>query len=164
MTLGFASQISGVYETHLSVADLPRSTAFYQGVIGLELAHETPARGIAFFWVGGRDQGMLGLWQGGHGPRRMTGHFAFRMTREAVLGAPTALLAAGVQPLGFHGEPATEPVVLGWVPALSVYFKDPDGHSLEFIHVLDAQPDASFGTGPWSAWKTRFAPTPSAAG
>lgn len=155
MIESFASQISGVYETHLSVADLPRSIAFYRDTLGLELAHEVPARGIAFFWVGGRDQGMLGLWQGSHGPLRMMGHFAFRMARAGVLAAPATLLARGVQPLGFHGEPVTEPVVLGWMPALSVYFKDPDGHSLECIHVLDQTPDTGFGIGPWSAWQAR---------
>jgi lactoylglutathione lyase len=158
MTNGFAQQISGVYETHLSVADLPRAVAFYRDTLGLELAHEVPARGIAFFWVGGRDQGMLGLWQGSHGPLHMLGHFAFRMTRDGVLTAPENLLAKGIQPLGFHGEPASEPVVLGWMPALSVYFKDPDGHSIEFIHVLPDAPDPAFGIGPWSAWQARQTP------
>ncbi len=155
-----AQHISGIYETHLSVADLPRAVAFYRDVIGLELAHEVPARGIAFFWVGGRDQGMLGLWQGGHGPLRMVGHFAFRMAHDGVLAAPDMLLAKGVQPLGFHGEPATEPVVLGWMPAVSVYFKDPDGHSIEFIHVLPDTPDPGFGVGAWSAWQARTLGTP----
>jgi lactoylglutathione lyase len=155
MTQGFATQISGIYETHLSVADVPRSIAFYRDVLGLDLAHEVPSRGVAFFWAGGRDQGMLGLWQGGHGPLQMLGHFAFRMTREGLLQAPAALLTRGVQPLGFNGEPVTEPVVLGWMPALSVYFKDPDGHSIEFIHVLPDAPDRRFGIGPWSAWQAR---------
>lgn len=155
MAQTIAPHISGIYETHLSVADLPRSVAFYRDKLGLDLAHEVPARGIAFFWVGGRDQGMLGLWQGGHGPLQMLGHFAFRMAREGVLAAPENLLAQGIQPLGFHGESITEPVVLGWMPALSVYFKDPDGHSIEFIHVLSDPPDKGFGIGPWSAWQAR---------
>ena len=112
MTSGIAQQISGIYETHLGVADLPRAVAFYRDTLGLDLAHEVPARGVAFFWVGGRDQGMLGLWQGGQGPLRTIGHFAFRMPLDAVLTAPAALQAKGVQPLGFRGEPVTEPVVL----------------------------------------------------
>lgn len=151
----FGSQITGIYETHLTVADLPRAVAFYRDTLGLELARQVPARGIAFFWVGGRDQGMLGLWQGAQGPLRMVGHFAFRMGRDAVLAAPDTLRAKGVQPLGFHGEPVTEPVVLGWMPAVSVYFSDPDGHSLEFIHVLPDTPDPGFGIGPWSAWQAK---------
>jgi lactoylglutathione lyase len=155
MTQGLAHQISGIYETHLTVADLPRAVAFYRDVLGLELAHEVPSRGIVFFWVGARDQGMLGLWQGSHGPLQMLGHFAFRMSRQGVLDAPATLRNAGVQPLGFHGEPVTEPVVLGWMPAVSLYFKDPDGHSLECIHVLPDAPDPGFGIGPWSAWQAR---------
>jgi len=155
MTNHFRDAISGVYETHLAVANLACSVAFYRDALGLELAHKVPARGIAFFWVGGRRDGMLGLWQDGHGPLRMIGHFAFRMGREAVLSAPEALKARGIEPLGFNGEPVTEPVVLGWMPALSVYFKDPDGHSLEFIHVLDAPPDPAFGTGPLSDWRAQ---------
>jgi lactoylglutathione lyase len=147
--------ISGVYETHLSVADLPRSIAFYQDLLGLTLAREIPARGVAFFWVGGPAHGMLGLWQGGQGPLRMTGHFAFRMTREALLQAPATLTALGLTPLGFHAEPVSEPVVIGWMPALSLYVKDPDGHSIEFLHLLDEPPDETFGTGPWSAWCAR---------
>lgn len=160
MSDSFSTSISGVYETHLPVQDLARATAFYRDVIGLELAGEFPARGIVFFWVGGRDRGMLGLWSGNSSPLKftgqMTGHFAFRMSRDGVLNSPAMLRAKGVQPLGFHGEPVAEPVVLGWMPALSVYFKDPDGHSIEFIHVLDAVPDAEFGTGPWSAWQSRL--------
>lgn len=156
MPHNFRPQISGIYETHLTVADLPRAVAFYRDVLGLELAHQVPTRGIAFFWVGGRDQGMLGLWQGSQGPLHMLGHFAFRMSQAGVLGAPANLVAQGVQLLGFHGEPATEPVVLGWMPAVSVYFKDPDGHSIEFIHVLEDAPDPGFGIGPWSAWQARL--------
>lgn len=154
MTESFATQITGVYETHLAVANLPRAVAFYRDTLGLELAHEVPSRGIAFFWVGGRDQGMLGLWQGPQGPLRMMGHFALRMGCDAVLAAPETLLTKGIQPLGFHGEPVTEPVVLGWMPAMSVYFNDPDGHSIEFIHVLPDTPNAAFGIGPWSAWQS----------
>lgn len=157
MTDSFSADISGVYETHLPVADLSRAVAFYRDKLGLALAREIPTRGVAFFWVGRPDQGLLGLWQTGSGPLRMVSHFAFRMPRAAVLAAPSRLAAKGIAPLDFNGNPAGEPVVLGWMPALSVYFKDPDGHSIEFIHVLDEEPDAGFGTGPWSAWQGRSA-------
>ena len=148
-------QIQGVYETHLPVADLTRSVAFYCDVLGLTLASQMPERGIAFFWIGPKQTGMLGLWHSGIGPLRMTLHCAFRLPKAALLSACADLTRAGVQPLGFDGLPATEPVVIGWMPALSVYFKDPDGHSLELIHVLDAPPDPGFGVKPWSAWCKR---------
>lgn len=53
--------VSGLYEAHLTVADLERSIAFYRDVFGLELAHTIPARHAALFWIGGRERSMLGL-------------------------------------------------------------------------------------------------------
>ena len=38
-----------------------------------------------------------------------------------------------MQPLGFFSEPADEPAVIAWMPAASVFFRDPDGHLLEFV-------------------------------
>jgi lactoylglutathione lyase len=99
MSDGFRNQISGVYETHLPVANLARAITFYRDVLGLELAREFPERGIAFFWVGDKTQGMLGLWQNGSALMWMSSHFAFRMTKEAVLAAPDRLAALGVAPL-----------------------------------------------------------------
>ncbi|PCK79428.1 VOC family protein [Rhizobium sophoriradicis] len=148
-------KLYGLYETHLTVADLKTSTDFYWDVVGLESAASFEERKVAFLWVDDRKTGMLGLWETGTGPLRMRLHIAFRMTVEGVLQAPAALKAKGVEPLGFTGEPATEPVVLGWMPALSIYFKDPDGHSIEFISILDDTPDRSFGVRPFSEWTAK---------
>lgn len=147
--------IQAVYETHLPVVDLARSVAFYQDVIGLTLAREIPARNVAFFWVGGKATGMLGLWGAGSGPLRMTQHFAFRMGCDDVIAAVDRLRALGVTPLGFYGEPVDQPVVIGWMPAVSVYFSDPDGHSIEFVAALDEPADAEFGVKPHSEWVAR---------
>ncbi len=54
--------VSGLYESHLTVANLDRSIAFYRDVVGLELTHVVPTRQAAFFGVGGRERSMLGLW------------------------------------------------------------------------------------------------------
>ena len=148
------SGLLGIYETHLTVRDLDCSVRFYQDKIGLELARVIPERNVAFFWVGGKDAGMLGLWAGS-GPMNMQLHFAFRAGKDTVLEACDRLQAQGIQPLGFNGEAVTEPVVIGWMPALSIYFKDPDGHSIEFLHLLDEPSDQAFGVQAYSRWRAR---------
>ena len=147
--------IEGVYETHLTVSNLATSIGFYRDVVGLQLAQVFEERRIAFFWVGDKRTGMLGLWETGTGPMRMRLHMAFRMSLAGVLASAEALQAKGVAPLGFRGEPLTEPVVLGWMPSVSQYFADPDDHSIEFISVLDDAPDPDFGIGPYSKWLAR---------
>ena len=42
-------------------------------------------------------------------------------------------------------------------PAERVYFDDPDGHSLEFIALLDDPPRAELGTVPLSQWRALHA-------
>ena len=141
-----------LFESHLTVADLPRSIAFYRNLVGLELAYELPERGAAFFWVGGRGQGLLGLWSLGSAPLGMTLHIAFRLELEDVVSACERLTASGVAPLSFFGEPAAEPSVIGWMPAAAVYFRDPDGHQLEYLAMLDDPPAPERGIVSWSEW------------
>jgi len=57
----------------------------------------------------------------------------------------------GVTTRNFTDEETTEPSVIGWMPSAQIYFRDPDGHSVEFISVLDDVPDPSF-IGPLSSW------------
>jgi lactoylglutathione lyase len=47
---------------------------------------------------------------------------------------------AGVEPLDFHGQPTNEPSVIGWMPAASVFFNDPDGHLLEYLAMPPHEP------------------------
>lgn len=147
-----SSAVLGLYETHLTVSDLARSIAFYRDVVGLELARVIEERQVAFFWVGSKEIGMLGLWHTGTGPLKMRLHLAFRMEPDQVIASVARIRAKGVEPRGFRGEPVDEPVVMGWMPAISLYFADPDGHSIEFISVLPAEADAAFGVQPYSAW------------
>jgi len=147
-------RIQGLYETHLTVSTLERSVPFYRDVVGLELATVFADR-VAFFWVGGRETAMLGLWQSGGAPIGLRLHFAFKVSLEDVLAAAARLKSHGVQPLGFHNEPLDQPVVIGWMPAASQYFCDPDGHSLEFIHMLDEEGDPAFGVQPYARWLAR---------
>jgi lactoylglutathione lyase len=142
--------VQGLFETHLTVADLQRSVAFYEDVAGLPLAAELPERGAAFHWIGGAGRGLLGLWSIGSAPLNLRLHVAFTMSLGDVLAAPERLSRKGVEPLSFFGEPADEPSVIGWMPAAAVYFRDPDGHLLEFLAMLDAPARPQLGIVPWS--------------
>jgi lactoylglutathione lyase len=141
-----------LFEAHLTVADMPRAIAFYRDVVGLEPAYELPERGAAFLWVGGRGAGMLGLWSLGSAPLGLSLHVAFRVLLDDVLTACDRLRAAGVTPLSFFGEPTGEPSVIGWMPAAAVYFRDPDGHQLEYLAMLDDEPAPERGIVSWSDW------------
>lgn len=144
--------IDRLFEAHLIVADLDASIAFYRDRLGLELAHVVPARRAAFLWVGARGDSMLGLWEGGAGPQKTTTHIAFATTAEDVLAAPKRLQAAGIVALDFNGRPTDEPVVLAWMPAVAVYFLDPDGHLLEYISMLEGEARPAEGLVEWRAW------------
>jgi lactoylglutathione lyase len=145
--------IRGLFEAHLTVSDLERSIAFYRDVLGLPLAHRVPARQAAFFWVPASERAMLGLWSIGTSPLRMRLHIAFDVALGHVSEAIAALRDAGLVPRSGDGVPIEEPVVLSWMPAASVYFDDPDGHSLEFICMLDETPRPALGQVSWSDWR-----------
>jgi lactoylglutathione lyase len=143
-------RVRGLFETHLTVADLERSIEFYRDTVGLPVALELPERGAAFHWIGEPGKAMLGLWSIGSAPMNMQLHIAFDMSLPDVLAAPATLAEKGVQPLSFFGEPSEEPSVIGWMPAAAVYFRDPDRHMLEYIAMLDGPPEPELGIVPWS--------------
>jgi lactoylglutathione lyase len=145
--------IEGLFETHLTVADLDRSVAFYRDIVGLPVALEVPERGAAFLWIGSPGGAMLGLWSIGSAPMGMSLHVAFKTSPGAVLEAVERLSQAGVMPLSFFGVETSEPSVIGWMPAAAVYFRDPDGHLLEYLAMLDEPPRPEAGIVPWSQWQ-----------
>ena len=135
--------------------DLDDSVGFYRDVVGLQLAHEERTRGAAFFWVGDIGQAMLGVWAAGSAPIAVTLHIAFAASLDDVLDAPDRLRRLGVTPLSFYTEETNEPSVIGWMPAAAVYFRDPDGHLLEYLAMLDAPPEPDRGIVSWSEWSSR---------
>lgn len=149
-----STPVRGLFETHLTVGDLPRAAAFYRDVVGLTLAHEVPERGAAFYWVGEPGRGLLGLWSLGSMPMGLKLHLAFEVALDDVLAAPRRLRARGVEALSFFGAPAAEPSVLAWMPAAAVYFRDPDGHQLEYLAMLDSEPRPELGILPWGEWRS----------
>ena len=148
--------IQGLYETHLTVSNLERSINFYRAIVGLELAHTIPERNVAFFWIGGRETSMLGLWSIHSSPLQIKLHIAFQTTLDQVIAAPTYLRSKGITPQSGTGAEIDEPIVFPWMPAASVYFNDPDGHQLEYIAILpeQARPDIP-GVTTLSAWNER---------
>jgi lactoylglutathione lyase len=146
--------IRGLFEAHLTVRDLDRSIGFYRDVLGLPLAHVIPTRHVAFFWIGSPGQAMLGLWSIGTAPLFMRLHIAFETPIEQVIASIQRLRDAGLSPRSGDGAPIAEPVVLCWMPAASVYFDDPDGHSLEFITMLPDRSRPELGIIALSEWRS----------
>jgi lactoylglutathione lyase len=145
--------VRGLFETHLTVRDVSRSVAFYRDVVGLPLALELPERNAAFMWIGERGRAMLGLWGIGSSVNSLSLHIAFEAGLDDVLAAPQRLRAQGVTPLSFFAEDTDEPDVLGWMPAAAIYFQDPDGHLLEYLAMLDSEPEPDAGVVSWSKWR-----------
>ncbi len=115
------SVIRGVCEVAVRVKDLARSEAFYRGILGLEEGLRDERRPWLFLRAGG-EGGMVVLQEDkGEWP---TQHFAFTVEEPDIERAADALRKLGVA--------VSEPVSHAWMPATSVYFEDPDGHSLEF--------------------------------
>ena len=146
------ARVDRLFEAHLIVTDLDASIAFYRDRLGLDLAHTVAARRAAFFWIGARGSSMLGLWEAGAGPQKTTTHVAFAAAANDVIAAPERLKSAGIIALDFNQQPTQEPVVLAWMPAVAVYFHDPDGHLLEYIAMLEGEPRPDAGVVDWRTW------------
>ena len=101
--------VRDLFESHLTVIDLQRSMAFFGQTMGLKLAEVFWERRVAFYWIGGRGNSMLGLWEVGSGPQRLNLHLAFRADLPHLLDAPARLRAANVVPLDSCGAPTEEP-------------------------------------------------------
>jgi lactoylglutathione lyase len=144
--------VRGLFETHLTVSDLQRSVDFYRRVMGLPLALEVPERNAAFFWIGDPGRSLLGLWSIGSAPLGLALHIAFEVVMDDLLDAPKRLEGLGITPLSFFGVETTEPSVIGWMPAAALYLRDPDGHLLEYLTMLEEEPRPDLGIVPWSEW------------
>jgi catechol 2,3-dioxygenase-like lactoylglutathione lyase family enzyme len=143
--------ITGLFETHLNVANLERSMRFYEQVLGLELGTRDDARRLAIYWIGGRGRAFLGLWET---PKEQISrqHFAFEVELRNLEAATRSLSALGIGVRNFFDEPTEEPSVFGWIPAASIYFEDPDGHLLELLAKLPDPPNPDAGVLSLSEW------------
>ena len=140
--------IKGIYETHINVLDLERSIDFYKNILGLEQCSYDNDRRIAFFWVGQPQEYMLGLWEK-PSTEIVRMHFAFRCDKDDILNRSVDFLKThNLKPYNFLKDGTDQPMVFAWMPALAIYFDDPDGHCLEFISILNgkAKPEAGIVT------------------
>ncbi len=118
--------VRGIYEIAIPVKNLERAEAFYMDVLGLESGLREEGRRWHFLRAGGQS-GMLVLQEvAGDWPPL---HFAFTTTEADIERAAAVLRECGVE--------VTGPVTHDWMPARSIYFKDPDGHDLELCAPLE---------------------------
>jgi lactoylglutathione lyase len=146
-----------LYETHLPVANTERARDFYTNIAGLSFAYRDPTRDIVFLWADKKEKGMVGLWGPNTAYGRQNGiarrcHVAFAVPLDQLVARIKKLHKHGIETLGFSGHKTHEPTVIGWMPSAQIYFRDPDGHMLEFTSILPDTPNPSFN-GPYSEWK-----------
>ncbi len=144
--------ITGLFETHLNVRDLDRSMAFYSALPDFTLGMFDAARRIAFYFIGGWNHTMLGLWEK-PADEVAPQHLAFEIPLDAMADAISDLKSKGIQPLDFFQQPSDEPTVFAWMPAVGIYFHDPDGHLLEYIARLEGEPQPERGLLTLAQWR-----------
>lgn len=143
--------IKGLYETHIQVSNLENAINFYTEVLGLKLAHQDENRRIAFLWVGKDRDFMLGLWE--QKENLQTRHFAFRVDKEDLLNTSVEFLKnKNLIPYNFLKNGSEKPMVFAWMPALAIYFNDPDGNQLEFISILEGNEKPELGILSYEEW------------
>ena len=144
--------ITGLFETHLYVEDLEKSVDFYKNVLGLKQCGYNAKRKIAFFWIGKPKEAMLGLWEKPKAEIDIR-HFAFRSDLDDVLNKSVDFLKSkNLKPYNFLKDDSDKPMVFAWMPALAIYFNDPDGHILEFIAIIDGEARPELGVIPYEEW------------
>jgi lactoylglutathione lyase len=145
-------KVQGLYETHLFVENLERSIAFYRDVMQLELAHIEEGRRVAFLWIERDKQSMLGIWEKPIEEIELR-HFAFRCdAKEVFENAVPFLRSHNLEPYNFLRDGTDRPMVFAWVPAVAIYFRDPDGHSLEYLGVLEGEAKPELGVISYEEW------------
>ena len=145
--------IKGLFETHINVSSLERSMKFYSEVLELELGRYEEERRVAFYWLGSWGEAMLGIWEKPQS-QVLQQHYAFRCDADDVLKLSTKYLKQrGLSFHNFLNDGTGRSMVFAWMPAISIYFNDPDNHSLEFISMLPGEPKPELGIISYEEWK-----------
>jgi lactoylglutathione lyase len=143
--------INGLFETHLNVRSLDESVKFYENTLGLLKGRYEKERRAAFFWIGRPRRAMLGLWETKEAFR--PGHFAFTSDPNKIIRDSQSFFEKRkIEWYNFLGTKNGPPLVFSWMPALSIYFKDPDDNELELLGVLPHDPQPDLGIVTYEDW------------
>ncbi len=124
--------IEGIYEAHLPVKELTRSIQFYQ-TLGLELAWEGEEYLTAY-----------------HPSLR---HVAFRISFEEMMNSLDWLHSKDIETVAFGNRTSVQPFLRPNQGNASVYFKDPDGNSLEFMSFVSVPEELQKNNGKFEMTK-----------
>ena len=142
--------IRGLYETFVFVSDFERSRRFYEDLLGLTVGWLNEDRRTVLYWVGPPGHSMLGIVE--RAPEKvLPHHFSFEIALDDMKEAVSFLERRGIRGHNMIDK-GPSPQVHGWMPALSLYFEDPDGHLLEFIAMLPDKPRPEVGSVLWEEW------------
>jgi catechol 2,3-dioxygenase len=119
-------KINKVAHVVFAVADVEKSKAFYQDVLGMELISDRPDQGPSAFLSFGSQHHDVALFEAPAGAQR--GELGL-IHAALQLDGGTDELKTMVAHLEAHGVNVSSPVTHGITN--SVYFADPDGHTLE---------------------------------
>ncbi len=144
--------IKGIYETHIQVSDLERALQFYTEILGLQIGHLDKTRRIAFLYMPDDEKSsMLGLWE--QKEHLQTRHFAFYCDKDFILHEAVDFLQEHkLSPYNFLKDGSSQPMVFCWMPALAIYFNDPDGNQLEFLSLLEGESRPELGVLSYEQW------------
>lgn len=145
--------IKGIFETHINVSSYQKSASFYEKLLNIIPLYEDENRKSKFYWVGKPGESMLGIRENYPSSLIQRQHFAFRVDLEDIASAREYLFGLGIETTNFRGESSENLLVFPFMPAVSIYFKDPDGHSIEFIAMLNDLPKPKADIMTWLEWE-----------
>ena len=149
--------IKGLYEAHLPVSNLEKSIEFYQK-LDLEIAYKQEK--LVFFWID-KGRSWLGLWETDkvntpyHPSLR---HVALQIDREDLQNIKGWLEDREIPISTSFGFPSEkQPLVLPNNPQAhaAIYFKDPDGNSIELIAPLRIDFEEEFKMMTYEEWEQK---------
>jgi lactoylglutathione lyase len=142
--------IRGLFETHLRVTDIGRSRRFYEDTLGWAVGWVSEDQRGVLYWVGPPGKTMLGIRQF-PAAEVLRQHISFEIALEDMKDAALFLKGKGLTAYNMIDK-GPSPQVHGWMPAVSLYFDDPDGHLLEFIAMLPDKPRPDVGSPLLEEW------------